>query len=72
MKIIGKLKAVIKKFYIFIIGIFTISCASSNQRLNIYDFTYYFIPYFANEVYTGNLSPEALVDKKWIKETADC
>jgi len=44
--------------------------AYNDQSLRLYDLIYKIIPYLANEVYTGKLSPIALWDKEWIIEGA--
>lgn len=44
---------------------------NQGKTLNLYQFTYHIIPYLANEVFTGNLSYDALNDKDWIIHTVE-
>ncbi len=65
VRVIGKLrkKMNVKKTY----QIDNDAIPNQGRILNLYQFIYRIIPYFANEVFTGNLSFEHVSDKDWIK-----
>jgi ankyrin repeat protein len=44
---------------------------NQGKTLNLYQFTYSILPYLTNEVFTGNLSYDALSDKDWIQRIVE-